>query len=536
MNRLAFGLVVFMGLTIMACTPATFMEVKAKQAGLTPSGSPTPGPTISPTPPPALSNFGMVSNQTQCVICHLNVYGNLGSTDSSPFSLHINSMGTIYGNVFANHPIARQTFDTLTGQVINSVADPIHNLLERILPGPTRVTRVGVANSFTISDNLLNTDQTGISFPTFKAAKISAGAQGTIKQNGSTIVDKIRNGNLILDGRSQTIEVSGETYINGDLIIHGNFRGLGTIYVNGTIFIPDDIVVENNATLFSGYRSAVTSADTIAQAAVSNGIAGLRLGASQHIIIGYPGAVPAGFNLMTAAFPPDTRLKNYVAGRDNSNYVYSSYYSYNKVNNVTSQTAVYDGTNWNIQNRTRLEAASNYLNEMSNYGLAPASVRARVFDSAHDPNYLARLKPEYDLPAQVCGTGKNFRVGFGTVARIDATLYAQQSIGGVVTGGGNAVVNGGVITQTLAFLPGTGYELESWGADPGGVGVTRVAKIFELQKNCADIVNGGSGQFFLPYSTVNPINGVESGKSIITYDYRLRNGGAGFDIMRTPGY
>ncbi|MCC6277804.1 MAG: hypothetical protein IT289_07820 [Oligoflexia bacterium] len=483
-------------------------------------------------------NFGMVSNQTRCVLCHMNVYGDVAATEQTPFSLHENSVSTIYGNVLANQTIIRQTYNVVTGLFSNTVSDPQHHLLERLLPpDPNPYVRVSVFKGpgvpFKIVDGLMNTSSP-LSFPSFKINKIRNLVSGKIRVANAVKVNKIFNGSLILDGRSQVITLEGEVLIDGDLIIHGRFNGIGTIYVSGNIYIPDDIVVENNSTLFAAYRSNVLTADTKARQAIQNNENALRLATGKHIVIGDPGVLPVSANPLTVPFPPDTRLRNYIANRDNSNYVYNSYYGFSLNQVITSESAdIVNGT-WVPILRSRMEASSNFLRGQESFGFISEAQRRGVFDL--DPNYIARLKPEYDLPVKVCNTDKNFRVGFGAVARIDAALYAQQSIGGVVHGGGNIVLNGGVFTQHLGVLGATAPDLEWIYGDPSGNGNRRVLKIYEMKKQCSDIVAGGVGEFLLSDNIVNPYSGVRIGESAITYDYRLRNNGPGFDIMRRLDY
>ncbi|MDZ4678728.1 MAG: hypothetical protein SGI74_14625 [Oligoflexia bacterium] len=402
----------------------------------------------------------MVTNQTRCVICHLSVYGDIASTDSSPFSLHENSKGTIFGNVLANQIITRQTYNSFTGMFSNNVTDPTHNLLERIDGNNNTTVSVAVdqtqSRNFSIKDGL-NNGPTPLAFTEFKASKIKNSVKGKIWQGSTLRIHKDVVGNVILDGRAQALKVEGEVFIDGDLIIHGSFTGIGTIYVSGSIFIPDDITVVNNASLFASFRQDVSKADAKALQSINNGDNALRLASGENIIIGDPGVMPAGINFRTVQLPPDTRLRNYIVNRDNNNYAYDSYYSHTRIQSITSQTSTLDTNGqWFAVNRTRMEGTKNFLDAMESMGFASTAERSKVFQM--DPNYLARLKPEYELPTQVCGTGKNFRVGFGSVARIDAALYAQKSIGGVITSGGNILINGGIITRNLSLLGGTGSD------------------------------------------------------------------------------
>lgn len=430
-----------------------------------------------------LSSLAMVADRVDCVMCHLTVYGDLGATADKPFALHNASRAKIYGNVFSNQRITR------------TVSDPDHVLLEDGGAVAVSVDKT-LGLGFIVKDQGVN-----ISYPSFKADKLKAAAQagsGKISRNGAVQVDKVHNGNFVVDANSYDVAISGEIFIDGDLIIFGSrFSGAGTIYANGNIYIPNDILLPGNKALFQSYRDNVAGADNIAKTAITDRVSNLRLAARDFVIIGNPGKTNSATSVV---LPPDTRLKNYFT----KNFV--SYYT---------------GENKSVA-FTRNDLIDGFLTaQTSSNVFATQTERLRVFDWY--PEYVSLLKPEFELDQTVCSTGKKFRVEIGSVSQIDATLYGAKGIGGVISAGGNILINGGVITKSFSILTGTPWSI---GAGPHNRAISN-----EVYITCPT-----GSPFVLGRAAVNPVNSKDVMTSIITYDYRLRNNGAGFNSMRMSGY
>lgn len=463
-----------------------------------------------------LNSMGLVADNVECALCHLNIFGDLAATQSNPFALHPSSLSTIFGNVFVNEPIIQPDPSDPKWGTNN---DPEHILVQGA------VNNVKVHHPSALNFRIY-VDNPPVSFVGFNSQGIrtKVGAVGgTIKQNGNTIVDKIHtsnNGNLFLDGKTSPIQISGEVYIQGDLVIRGRVEGIGTIYVQKNIFIPDNITIDGLLAHFNEFKTNLNTTDAKAQQMISSGVGALRLAAGRNVFIGQIGRT---FLAPGQSLPPDTRLTNYFYGNSqglhqgsNHNTSYASYY--------TGETLVSEDDHFG--NRSRTDIVDSFLlAQIGSIGFDAGSERLDVFTWL--PQYISLLKPEMTFgnfsSTKVCGT-KQFRVPIGAVSRIDAVLYAAQGVGGVVAGGGNFVINGGVITRRLALLGGTGWNLK-------GAFNKRNRTIYETHKNCP-----GGGTWELSSSIVNPDNGLPIHTSEIRYDYRLRNQGAGFDIMRSVDY
>lgn len=88
--------------------------------------------------------------------------------------------------------------------------------------------------------------------------EVAVNAGGTIKQNGSTLVDGYFNGTgpsgisggadagcIVLDGTSKPIIVDGPVVVSGDVIIKGTVTGQGAIYAGRNIHIVGNVTYKN---------------------------------------------------------------------------------------------------------------------------------------------------------------------------------------------------------------------------------------------------------------------------------------------------
>ena len=65
---------------------------------------------------------------------------------------------------------------------------------------------------------------------------VSSGVNSKVEK-----ITKTFKGNLILDGKSSPLMLSGEVFVDGDVVIRGKYKGTGTIYAQN-IFIVDDLI------------------------------------------------------------------------------------------------------------------------------------------------------------------------------------------------------------------------------------------------------------------------------------------------------
>ncbi|RYZ64472.1 MAG: hypothetical protein EOP09_15895, partial [Proteobacteria bacterium] len=166
-------------------------------------------------------NAAVLTTSVQCYFCHMKIHGDVGGIDF-PASVRGDS-GTnfqIVGKLFGTNTIPSQLIGKSTaGEVSN-----YNNSGLKIFP----------------KDN---------KFPVLSAADLKPKMNGSISV-GSSAYGPVYEGNLVLDGTQNSIVIKGETFINGDLIIKGKYKGVGTIYAQN-IFIVGDVVAEKSPFPFS---------------------------------------------------------------------------------------------------------------------------------------------------------------------------------------------------------------------------------------------------------------------------------------------
>lgn len=115
--------------------------------------------------------------------------------------------------------------------------------------------------------------------------KLALERNSYIKIGGVSIIDKVFDGNIILEGSpSNPIEIKGPVVITGDVVIKGTIKGTGTIYAGRNIYIANDITYKNapssprpaskNPEVTDGWVEANKDKDIIGLAARENVIIG----------------------------------------------------------------------------------------------------------------------------------------------------------------------------------------------------------------------------------------------------------------------
>lgn len=131
-------------------------------------------------------------------------------------------------------------------------------------------------------------DGSGVpTFPILKDAFLSERVLGSLRL-GSLFISRTYTGNLYLDGTnpSQPIQLNGEVYIDGDLIIKGKYKGRGTIYAKN-VFIVDDLVATKSV---FPYPFNVDDAVAKAKLDVASDADALHIGAIKNVVVGTPEA------------------------------------------------------------------------------------------------------------------------------------------------------------------------------------------------------------------------------------------------------
>jgi hypothetical protein len=270
---------------------------------------------------PDIFQLAMLTETVNCMFCHLQVNGDVGTLDTLRPGWGTERHGNpppqgwedgwgsgggnggslIKGNVFAAKDITKDDLD-LVGKNENIDGE---NLFVRRING-TRVNGDVEVNS---RSNKLPKDQNGDSIPDFpeinrdKAranakGKVNGAAtmigvplqgtySGTFSSNMSTI-DKTYNGNLILVGTAaKPIDLSGDIFVEGDVIIKGVVKGMGAIYSGRNIYFAGDVTLQNPPdAVGAGVCSGVSDPDACAKKNIEAGKDVLRTGARGNVVIG----------------------------------------------------------------------------------------------------------------------------------------------------------------------------------------------------------------------------------------------------------
>lgn len=164
-----------------------------------------------------LPKFGMLVNDLQCALCHVSVYGDVASTKTvEPF--WPGTFAKVAGTWFA-----AKEFKGTDGDK----------------PGTSAAKTVTVSGG-------IKTNYTGPevpkAFPALDYTAIRSKMKGSVSQGEAKVIDKVKNGNVVLTGTAvNPIVISKDVLINGDLVISGSFKGNGTIYVTGNVYIPSNL-------------------------------------------------------------------------------------------------------------------------------------------------------------------------------------------------------------------------------------------------------------------------------------------------------
>ena len=201
-------------------------------------------------------NAAVITKSVQCYFCHTRIEGDLGGIDF-PASVHDETGKNflVTSKVYGTNTVPALLGNTAKGGSLSNY----DNKEMKIFP----------------KDN---------KFPILTIADIESKVKGALKLGTTVNVDKIHRGNLVLDGTAagKPIQISGEVLIDGDLIIKGFYKGIGTIYAKN-IYIVNDLKATNSPFPFS---QDPLEAQTQAQASVLKGDDGLYLGALGQVVVG----------------------------------------------------------------------------------------------------------------------------------------------------------------------------------------------------------------------------------------------------------
>ncbi len=411
-----------------------------------------------------------------------------------------------------------------------------------------------------------------------------------------TLVDKTYNGNLVLVGTvANPIDLSGDIFVEGDVVIKGVVKGTGGIYSGRNIYFAGDVTLQNPPDKpGSGVCAGISDPDACAKANITAGKDALRTGARGNIVVGdytefnsnallpWSRRQSSDFYRNQFSFNSGDRYYDKQNG-DELTYKDSKYYnvdgtevvstsvktiaaSNSKTTNVSGDEA-YDysfrpgkiNTNGSFstwmsdENYRLLLGTESYTNNTWRWGVG-ASISQTDFNTGLSQslsqtgvtlnsttltnawNQRNTNDAEVELKntsGTVVGrlhwsvtknnsnivTGRTIRVITSASAtyetqvnRVDAFLYANQRIAGKTSMQAMAV-EGGMIAKEIGVLaPGRRIEYpfdDNYAA---------------LENKCNQATISGSANPFYVKDTIDCA-------LTLNYDYRLRNGGYGFNLV-----
>ena len=215
------------------------------------------GVGVSPKWTPQVFNAAVLTSSVECFFCHVKIVGDLG--------------GIGFPSDAAVRSDSGENF-SVTGKIYGTTGIP--SLLAAKAVGGTVPNYDNSGYKIFPKNNV---------FPLITAAKITDSVNGTLRL-GTLAINRVYTGNLVLDGSDPTkpIQLSGEVFITGDLVIKGKYQGVGTIYANN-IFIVNDLVAMNSPFPFADDPDAAKAQAVIAVASKTDA---LYLGALNQVTIG----------------------------------------------------------------------------------------------------------------------------------------------------------------------------------------------------------------------------------------------------------
>jgi type II secretory pathway pseudopilin PulG len=245
------------------------------RATTTPSGkSPLLG-TITPTsvrarielPSAPVPSFGLLVNDLHCGMCHTKVNGDVVSVEAvKPFHIWGNKTwpARVEGGWYA-----AKSFNPTGGSSqidIKATKGTFANYNGRKLPGKVKGGRFQ---------------------PEFP--KIDFSSLGSYKNPdpyvcGSRKLDTKAGNQIMIGTEKEPIKMTGDLHVTGDLVITGWYTGVGTIYVDGNVYIPFDLRAKRS--IFPYDTDPAVASKKARESVRNNAHDALAVATRRNIIIG----------------------------------------------------------------------------------------------------------------------------------------------------------------------------------------------------------------------------------------------------------
>jgi hypothetical protein len=178
---------------------------------------------------PTIFNAAILTRTVQCLFCHIKVEGDVGGIEF-PDQVHSASATglAILGKLYATNAIPW--------------------IFKTGVPNGSPVATNGFAENYANAEKKIfpKRDENGvIDFPKISRSLIRSSVEGKLTSFASTngardnVISKIHSGSLFIDGSQKPFEISGEVFVEGDLVLRGSYKGQGTIYAKNIYIIGD---------------------------------------------------------------------------------------------------------------------------------------------------------------------------------------------------------------------------------------------------------------------------------------------------------
>jgi hypothetical protein len=248
--------------------------------------------------------LAMLAERVDCMFCHLRVNGDVGTLDFFRPGWGTEGVrGIGSGNERGGSTINGELFAArgVTEDAASNICDGDDKDGSPSRANGALITRGACKNSRS-SKLPRDTNNDGVAnFPPIERA-VRSSADGTL--SGGTMfgvglnstfasrtpvssINGVYEGNLIIDGTNSPINLARDIFVDGDVIIKGEVTGIGTIYSARNIYIAGDVTLKNPPDApGQGVCSGITDPDACADANIVAGKDALRFGARGSIIVG----------------------------------------------------------------------------------------------------------------------------------------------------------------------------------------------------------------------------------------------------------
>ncbi len=504
-------------------------------------------------------NLAFLSSRTDCMFCHLQVDGDVGSLDFFRPGWGIEGSSgrgsgtgsTINGNVYVAANVSMDDTD-LDGDPSRVNGTEVTGDIEVNYAGPKLPADLdgdGAPDFPTINPDVARLNASGA----LSGGSITGITEGGHFRNEDdrealTSIDSTHEGNLVLVGTTANpIHIEGNVFVSGDVIVKGVVTGRGALYSGRNVYVAGDLGYAN------GPRepSSGEDPDEVAQENIEAEKDEWRLAARSNVVLGnYTNVDDEGnslpikdrqeedffrtqFNLYDDGFFDHTtgqelKRRDQKFYDDQGNVIpYENVVQSDKYDATLKPAYVKDdGTTdlWLTDQEYREILGTQELKDNTyrmNLKGGGQEVVQTLLDNGFTQAEIDTLRPGWNdqLAANLSGdlVGPDYNITLkkvneglhhypDQVERVDAFLYSNRRIAGK-TSGTNLSINGGMISQEIGILA-PGRRKFGW---MGGYRFDYLTGVGER---------------------ANPRNGELYQHLAVNYDYRLRNGGFGFDLVQ----